>query len=231
MTESATAPRGQAGSLRLAAIGAAAFTVLFVLHRIGQWPGPDNASPTSVAEYQVSHRGTLLASEVAVGLALLAFIAVLAGLVPVLWKAGQEPPAIAVLVSGVLFIAMGFVSSAAETALVNVGDSKQPAAVLALDQLQGRVPVVFTITALTASVSWTILRTRLLWRWLGIAGLAASAVFLLGSVFSVLGSTPEANSSLIGVGLFIAWMLLLSAALFRAAAARSADHEPPGQMR
>lgn len=177
-------------------MGGLAFTVLYVLHRVGQWPGPDNSSTTAVADYQVSHRGVLLASEIAVGLALLAFIAVLAGLVPVVWQAGQQPVAVAVLVSGILFIAMGFVSTAAETALVNVGDSNQPAAVLALNQLQGRVPVVFAITSLTASISWAILRTGLLWRWLGIAGMVAAAVFLLGSVFSPLGSTPEENSSL-----------------------------------
>jgi len=34
-------------------------------------------------------------------------------------------------------------------------------------------------------------------------------------VFSVLGPTPEGSSSLVGVGLFIVWMLALSAALWR----------------
>jgi hypothetical protein len=46
--------------------------------------------------------------------------------------------------------------------------------------------------------------------------LVAAAVFLLGSVFSVLGPTPEGSSSLVGVGLLIVWMLALSAALWRA---------------
>ena len=46
--------------------------------------------------------------------------------------------------------------------------------------------------------------------------MVAAAVFLLGSVFSVLGPTPEGSSSLVGVGLFIVWMLALSAALWRA---------------
>jgi hypothetical protein len=61
----------------------------------------------------------------------------------------------------------------------------------------------------------------LVWRWLGIAGMLAAAVFLLGSVFSELGSTPEENSSLFGIALFVVWMLRLSAGLWRAAGKRS----------
>jgi len=99
-----------------------------------------------------------------------------------------------------------------------VADSNQPAAVLALDQLQGRTPIVWTITALVAVLSLAIHRTGLVWRWLGVAGLIAAAVFLVGSIFSVLGRTPEQRSSLVGVGVFIGWMLLLSAGLWRSAA-------------
>ena len=113
---------------------------------------------------------------------------------------------------------MGFVSNAAETALISVADRNQPAAVLALDQLQGRIPVVWAITALVAVLSLAIQRTSLVWRWLGPAGLVTAAIFLLGSVFSVLGRTPEGSSSLVGVGLFIVWMLVLSAGLWRSAA-------------
>jgi hypothetical protein len=170
-----------------------------------------------VAAYNVAHRGALLASEVAVGLALLAFIPFVAALVPVIWRAGQETLAVAVGISGGVFVAMGFASNAAETALIWVADSSQPAAVAALDQLQGRTPIVWTITALVAVLSLAIYRTGLVWRWLGVVGLVAAAVFLLGSVFSVLGRTTEGRSSLVGVGLFIVWMLVFSAGLWRAA--------------
>jgi hypothetical protein len=54
---------------------------------------------------------------------------------------------------------MGFVSNAAETALIWVADHNQPAAVLALDQLQGRTPIVWTITALVAAISLATYRT------------------------------------------------------------------------
>jgi hypothetical protein len=54
------------------------------------------------------------------------------GLVPVIWRAGQETLAVAVGTSGGVFVAMGFVSNAAETALIGVADANQPAAVLAL---------------------------------------------------------------------------------------------------
>ncbi len=204
--------------LRATAIGGLAFTVLYVAHRLLQGTGPGGAGASAVAAYQVAHRGALLASEVAVGLALLAFIAFLAGLVPVIWRAGQETLAVAVGISGGVFVALGFVSNAAETALIGVADANQPAAVLALDQLQGRTPIVWSITALVAALSLAGWRTELVWRWLAVAGLVAAAAFLLGSVFSVLGRTPEGGSSLVGVGLFVVWMLALSVSLWRASA-------------
>jgi hypothetical protein len=203
--------------LRTAAMSGLAFTVLYLLHRVLQGTGPDDSTATAVAAYNVAHRGALLASEVAVGLALLAFIPFAAGLVPVIWRAGHQSLAIAVAISGGVFVAMGYVSNAAETALIGVAGANQPAAVLALDQLQGRIPVVWTITALVTVISLAIHRTSLVWRWLGLVGLVAATIFLLGSVFSVLGRTPEGSSSFIGVGLFVVWMLLLSAGLWRAA--------------
>jgi hypothetical protein len=145
-------PPGQ--PLRAAAIGGLAFTVLYVVHRLLQGTGPDGSSTAAVAAYQVAHRGALLASEVAVGLALLAFIAFLAALVLVIWRAGQEPLAVAVAISGGVFVALGFVSNAAETALIGVADANQPAAVLALNQLQGRTPIVWTITARSWCCRW-----------------------------------------------------------------------------
>jgi hypothetical protein len=202
----------------MAAVGGLAFTILYVVHRLLQGTGPDSSSMEAVAAYQVAHRGALVASEVAVGLALLAFIGFLAGLVPVIWRAGQETLAVAVAISGGVFVAMGLASNAAETALIGVADANQPAAVVALEELQGRIPVVWPITALVAGLSLAIWRTGLVGRWLGVAGLVAAAVFLLGSVFSVLGPTPEGGSSLVGVGLFIVWMLAVSVGLWRTAA-------------
>jgi uncharacterized membrane protein YkvA (DUF1232 family) len=214
----ATTDRPPGQPLRTAAIGGLAFTILYLLHRILQGTGPDGSTATAVAAYQAPHRGALLASEIAVALALLAFIPFVAGLVPVIWRAGQETLAVAVAISGGVFVAMGFVSNAAETALIGVADANQPAAVLALDQLQGRTPIVWTITALVAATSLAIWRTGLVGRWLGVAGLVAAAIFLVGSVFSVLGRTPEGGSSLVGVGLFIVWMLAVSVGLWRTTA-------------
>jgi hypothetical protein len=90
--------------LRTAAIGGLAFTVLYLLHRLLQGTGPDSATAAAVAAYNLAHRSALLASEVAVGLALLAFIPFLAALVPVIWQAGQEPLAVAVAISGGVFV-------------------------------------------------------------------------------------------------------------------------------
>jgi hypothetical protein len=215
LVRSATTDWRPGQPLRTAAVGGLAFTILYVVHRLLQGPGPDGSGAAAVAAYQVAHRGALLASEVAVGLALLTFIGFLAGLVPVIWRAGQETLAVAVAISGGVFVAMGFSSNAAETALIGVVEANQPAAVLALDELQGRTPVVWAITAVVAALSLAIWRTGLVWRWLGVAGLVAAAVFLLGSVFSVLGPTAEGGSSLVGVGLFIVWMLAVSVGLWR----------------
>ena len=214
----ATTDRPPGQPFRTAAIGGLAFTFLYLAHRLLQGTGPDSSSMEAVAAYQVAHRGALVASEVAVALALLAFIGFLAGLVPAIWRTGQETLAVAVGISGGVFVAMSFASNAAETALIGVADANQPAAVLALDQLQGRIPVVWTITALVAALSLAIWRSRMVGRWLGVAGLAAAAVFLVGSVFSVLGRTPEGGPSLVGVGLFIVWMLAVSVGLWRTAA-------------
>jgi hypothetical protein len=60
-----------------------------------------------------------------------------------------------------------------------VADGNQPAAVVALNQLQGRTPMVWTITALVEAVSLAVYRTGLVWRWLGVAGLVTAAVFAL----------------------------------------------------
>jgi hypothetical protein len=215
LVTSATTDRPPSQSVRTAAIAGLAFTALYLLHRLLQGTGPDSSSAAAVAGYNVARRGALLAGEVAVGLALLAFIAFLAGLVPVIWRAGQETLAVAVGISGGVFVAMGFVSNGAETALIGVADSNQPAAVLALNELQGRTPIVWTITALVTALSLAIWRSGLVGRWLGVAGLVAAAVFLLGSVFSIVGRTPEGGSSLVGVGLFIVWMLAVSASLWR----------------
>jgi hypothetical protein len=124
--------------------GASHGTLPLLKHALGhscKGTGPDSSTAAAVADYNLAHRSTLLASEVAVGLALLAFIPFLA-------------------------------------ALVGVADSNQPAAVLALDQLQGRTPIVWTITALVTVLSLVIHRTGLVWRWLGAVGLVAAAIFL-----------------------------------------------------
>ncbi len=207
-------------SLRLAAVGALVFGLLFVVHHVLQGTGPARSSTAEVAAYNVAHRGTLLASEVALGLGLLAFIAFLAPLGVMIWSAGHETTAVAVLVAGTLFLAMGFMSTAAETALVGVADSNEPGAVDALNQLQGRTPVVWAVTALGAVISLAILRAGLLWRWLGVSGLVLAAVFLLASISSLVGRGVEGGYSLIGVGLFIVWMLALAAGLWRTASAR-----------
>lgn len=61
----------------------------------------------------------------------------------------------------------------------------------------GAEPLEF-VAALVAVLSLAIQRTGLIWRWLGVVGLVAAAIFLLGSVFSVLGRTPRGVPRLSG---------------------------------
>jgi hypothetical protein len=119
---------------------------------------------------------------------------------------------------------MGFLSTAAETALVGVADSNEPAAVDALNQRQGRTPVVWTVTALATTVSLTILRTGR--RWLGIIGLVLATIFLLASISSLLGRSVEGGYPLLGVGIFVVWMLVLSGGLWRAASGNNTPPQP-----
>jgi hypothetical protein len=219
-----------AWALRTAALGALVFDVLYVVHRLLQGLGPDDATPAGISAFNVAHRSALLASEVAVGLALLAVIVFIAAFTSLIRQAGRDTLATAVTVSGAAFVALGFISQAAETALVGVADAGDQSAVLALNHLQGRIPIVWTITALTVAVALAGLRTRLLPTWLGVAGLIAAGVFALGSMSSVLGRTVEGNSSLFGVGLFIVWLLLVALCLWQAAGTAAPESEAEHQQ-
>lgn len=210
--------------LRLAALGAAGFDAFYVVHLLLQGSGPAGDAPAAVAAFNVAHRSALVASEVAVGAALLASIVFVAALAPVIRRAGQDTLATATAVIGALFVTLGFMSQAAETALVGAAGAGDLSAVLALNQLQGRTPIVWSIAALTAVVSLSALRTALVPKWLGVGGLAAAGVFALGSIFSVLGRSVEGSASLFGPVLFIGWMLVLAVFLWRAGGRTASGH-------
>jgi hypothetical protein len=79
-----------AWALRTAALGALVFDVLYVVHRLLQGLGPDDATPAGISAFNVAHRSALLASEVAVGLALLAIIVFIAAFTSVIRQAGPR---------------------------------------------------------------------------------------------------------------------------------------------
>lgn len=205
-------------SLRYAGSGGLAFLTLFVVHRVLQGVGPEAGA--NLTAYYIENRDAQRASEVAVGLALVAFIVFLAALVPSLWRAGALVASVAALVSGTAFVATSLLSNAAETALIAVANGGVSGAdttgTVALYQLQGRTPIVLTIAALAGSLAVALRRTGLLWPWFTWASWVAAGVFLLGFGFSAFGDTPEGPSSLYGVGVFVVWMLVLSLGLMRA---------------
>jgi hypothetical protein len=168
-------------------------------------------------------------SEVAVGVALLAIIVFIAAFTSLIRQAGRDTLATAITVSGAAFVAMGFISQAAETALIGVADAGDQSAVLALNHLQGRIPIVWTIAALLRSGLFGRTTHPVVPAWLGVAGLVAAGVFALGSMFSVIGRTVGGSSSLFGVTLYIVWLLLVAVCLWQAAGTAAplseAEHE------
>jgi hypothetical protein len=206
----------QRGPLRLAGGAGLVFAASYLAHVVLQSPGPADGSVSAVASYFTEHRIELLLSEVLNGIGLIVFVLFLSALVGPLRQAGEEVGAAAVLASGTVFVALGLVSTAAETALVRVADAGEGAAVLVLFELQAKVPVVFAVTAFTGAISLAVLRTRLLPRWLGVTGLSATPVFLIGAVISIFG-TAEGESSPVGPALFLVWMFVLCIGLLRVA--------------
>ena len=160
------------------------------------------------------------------GLGLLASIAFLAPLTAVIWRAGFETAAFALLVAGSAFLALGFMSVAAETALVDVADQGEPARCRCVEPAAGPHTRVWAVTALVAITALAMLRTGLMRRWLGIGGLVLAGAFLLASISSLVGHGVEGGYSLIGVGLIIIWMLALSAGLWRTASGHSRHVAP-----
>jgi len=79
-----------AWALRTAALGALVFDVFYVVHRLLQGFGPDDATPAGISAFSLAHRSALLASEVAVGLALLAIIVFIAAFTSLIRQAGRE---------------------------------------------------------------------------------------------------------------------------------------------
>ncbi len=203
------------GSLRVAGCAGLVFASLYLAHVVLQSPGPADGSAATVGAYFAERRAALLLSEILNGIGLIVFVVFLAAFVDSLRQADEQIGASAALVSGTVFVALGLVSTAAETALVRVADAGERAAVPTLFELQAAVPVVFAVTAFTGTTALALLRTRLLPRWLGVAGLGASTVFLIGAALSVFGAA-EGESSPFGPGLFIAWMLVLCIGLLRA---------------
>jgi hypothetical protein len=206
---------GQRRDLRVAGTAGLAFAACYLGHVLLQRPGPADGSAATVAAYFAEHRTKTLLSEAINGIGLIAFVPFLSGLVGPLRQLGARGGATAVLVSGTVFVALGLVSTAAETALVRVSDAGEHAAVSTLFELQASVPIVFAVAAFTVASALTLMRTRLLPRWLGIAGLVAAAVFLVGAILSIFG-TAEGESSPFGPLLFLAWMLILCIGLLRA---------------
>ena len=201
--------------LHLAGGAGLVFAALYLAHVVLQSPGPADGSVITVTAYFSERRFELLLSEALNGIGLIVLVLFLAGLVGLLRQAGEHVGATAVLVSGTAFVALGLVSTAAETALVRVAAIGERAAMLMLFELQSTIPVVFAISAFTGTIALALLRTQQLPRWLGVAGLGASAVFLMGAVLSIFG-TAEGESSPLGPALFFAWMLVLCIGLLRA---------------
>ena len=137
----------------LAAGGGLTFVVFYLAHRLLQVRGLADGSPAAVAADLVEHRDRLLASEICNGLGLFGFVVFLAALLTVLRRAGVQTVHFVVLVAGSVFVALGYVSTAAETALVHLAATEDLTAIRVLFELQARIPVVFAAAAFTAATA------------------------------------------------------------------------------
>ena len=143
-----------------------------------QGAGAASNDPAIVAEWIDAQRGTLPASELVLGAAILTCFVFIAPLVVVLREDGAPMTATAVALTGAVFIAMGLVSTRPRPRC-SPSDGGDPVAIAVLDGLQARVPNVLATAALAAGVAPAFLRRRLAWRWIGIASLTAAALFAL----------------------------------------------------
>jgi hypothetical protein len=195
------------------------FVALFATHRVLQGGGPAAGSAEVISAYLTEHRGAWLLSQILNGLGLVMFMLFVVSLAGALRRTDGFLAAAGVIVSGSVFVALGMVSTAAETALLAVAGSGQPAAVLVLFELQARVPVVFAVAAFTAVTALAAWRGGLVPPWLGVIGLVAAGVFLIAAALSMLAPVGAGDSSPIGPALFAVWLLVLCGGLFRASGA------------
>ena len=127
----------------------------------------------------------MLAGEICNGVGLLGFVVFLAALLTVLRRADVQTVHCVVLVAGSVFVALGYVSTAAETALVHLAVTEDLTAIRVLFELQARIPVVFAAAASMASTAIAGGTARRPSRPVAAAGLALAAVFVVGAVLSV----------------------------------------------
>ncbi|MGH8898628.1 MAG: hypothetical protein ACRDZ4_16815 [Egibacteraceae bacterium] len=212
-------------SRRFAAASGFLFLALFVAHRIVQGPGPLQGrgasldpSSAAIAAYFTEHRTAVLVAAYLNELGILFLILFVGGLAGAVRRSGDQVMADVVLGGGLLFAAMGLVTSAAQTALAWVAGEGDPNAVRGLFDLQAAVPVTIAIAAFVGATALAVLRTRILSRWLGVVGLAATLVFLAGAAGQSGIATsgffaPKGSAALVGAALFVAWVLAVCVAL------------------
>jgi len=153
---------GHHRELRWVGSAGPAFAACNLAHVLLQRPGPADGAAAIVAAYFAEHHTGVLISEVIIGIGLIALVPFLSGLVKPLRRLGIRGGATAVLVSGTVFVALRLVSTAAETALVQVSDTGERAAVSTLFELQATIPIVFAVSAFTAASALMFMRTGLL---------------------------------------------------------------------
>ena len=112
-----------ARALRTAALGALVFDGFYVLHRLLQGLGPDDATPAGISAFNLAHRSALLASEVAGRLGAAGHDRIYRRLHIPDPAGGPGHSRHRRHVSGAAFVALGFISQAAETALLGVADA------------------------------------------------------------------------------------------------------------
>ena len=214
----------------LAGIAAmAAFIASSVLLR----HSPSTDQPTrDITAWFTDHRTTALTATYLLGLGATILLVFLGALRHLLRRDDDLDAAASVAFAGGVGLAITTLLEGAMVAVLAFRPDTTPAVARALYDTNGLLVAfaAFPAAALVSASSVVALRSRVLPRWLGWAGLAVAALELVGAAsFQQSGSfMPQGDAGALqaAVGGFMLWLLATSLVMVRASAVRTTGHAP-----
>jgi hypothetical protein len=209
---------GDAKWERLGAATGILFVVLLLVSVFLAPATPDiNAAPKDISAYFSDHRNVVLVSSYIGGLAVPVFLWFLGSLVQTLRRAEGEHARLSIVCLGggvttaaIALATAGFTATLAwSSALHDDGGAVRALFVLSAIGLQF---IYFAMAAFVASASVLMIRTGVVSRWIGEAGVVFAMVMLVGAAsFASSGVfQPNGGPAFAALSAFAAWMLAVS---------------------